>query len=231
MSDAIRVVVGEPDYLAREGLVRALEAMEGITVVSICSRLDALRAAATHESPHVVVTALRFPAAHEAETVIDLVDDLQGSHPEIGVLVLGERGDAGDVLRLFDRRLERFGFVLRERIQNSAELTRAITEIARGRSLVDPGAVGTFLAEARGSVQPSFSDLTTRERDVLRLVAEAESNIAIARDLGITTRAVERHVNSIFKKLGLNGSRDVNRRVKAALTYAFAGNRPAGSSH
>jgi DNA-binding NarL/FixJ family response regulator len=99
-------------------------------------------------------------------------------------------------------------------------LTRAIREVASGNSLVDPEAVETLLKAARRRSEYPFAALTEREREVLRGIAEAESNNAIARQLRITTRAVERHVNSIFRKLGLNGSRDVNRRVQAALAFS-----------
>ncbi len=220
MSANIRIVVGAPDYLAREGLVRALEAAEGITVVSICSTVQALRAAAELDRPDVVLMALRFSPTRPREAV-DLVEELQRSNDTLGVVLVGERSDFGLALPLFDRGTARCGFVLRERISNSGELTHVIREIAAGNSVVDPAAVGTLLTAARRrSSGDRFDALTDRERQVLSMVARADSNRAIARDLGITTRAVERHVNSIFRKLELNGSGDVNRRVKAALEFA-----------
>jgi DNA-binding NarL/FixJ family response regulator len=219
MSNQIRIVVGEPDYLAREGLVRALEAVEDLDVVSICSSLTSLQSASQLEKPDVVLMPLTFPPTHPSKA-IQFVDELQEAQPETGVVILGDQSELEFALPLFDSGMARRAFIVRSRIRNSGQLTRAIREVASGNSLVDPAAVGTLLDAARRRSEYPFASLTEREREVLRMVAGAESNNAIARQLRITTRAVERHVNSIFRKLGLNGSRDVNRRVQAALAFS-----------
>ena len=220
MSPPIRIVVGEADYLAREGLVRAIEAVADIEVVSICSSIAALRQAAEAEQPDVVVTALHLTGATNGDrSAITVIDDLRRKRPTLGILVLGDPGDATEAMSLFDRDISGCGFMLRDRISNSAELTRAIREIAAGSAVVDPAAVGTFLTAARQPRNATLERLTVREREVLTLLAAAESNNAIARDLGITTRAVERHINSIFRKLDLEDSGDTNRRVRAALMF------------
>jgi DNA-binding NarL/FixJ family response regulator len=219
VTSPIRIVVADPDYLAREGLVRALEAVEGLNVVSMCSSIATLRTAAQFENPDVVVMPLTFPPSTVAKA-IQFVDELQAANSLTGVVVLVDESDLALALPLFDPGIARRAFILRSRVRNSAQLTRAIREVAAGHSLVDPAAVGTLLTAARHRSALPFSTLTERERQVLRMIAEAESNGAIARELMITTRAVERHVNSIFRKLGLNGSRDVNRRVQAALAFA-----------
>jgi DNA-binding NarL/FixJ family response regulator len=218
MKNQIRIVVGEPDYLAREGLVRALEAVEDLDVVSICSSLGSLQSASQLEKPDVVLMPLTFPPTHPSEA-IQLVNDLQDAQPPIGVVILGDHSELALALPLFDSGISRRAFIVRSHIRNSGQLTRAIRDVARGNSLVDPVAVGTLLDAARRQSEYPFASLTEREREVLSMVAGAESNNAIARQLRITTRAVERHVNSIFRKLGLNGSRDVNRRVQAALAF------------
>jgi DNA-binding NarL/FixJ family response regulator len=218
VSSPIRIIVAEPDYLAREGLVRALEAVEGLDIVSMCSSMATLRTAAQVESPDVVVMPLSFPPSR-ATKAVQLVSQLQESNPTMGVVVLGDQSELALALPLFDSGIARRAFILRSRIRNSAQLTRAIREVAGGNSLVDPAAVGTLLRAARRRAELPFDTLTEREREVLTMIADAESNSAIARELLITTRAVERHVNSIFRKLGLNGSRDVNRRVQAALAF------------
>ena len=228
MSPPIRIVVGEADYLAREGLVRAIEAVADIEVVSICSSIAALRQAVEAEQPDVVVTALHLTgAANGDRNTITVIDDLRRQQPTLGILVLGDAGDATEAMSLFDRDVSGCGFMLRDRISNSAELTRAIREIAAGSAVVDPAAVGTFLNAARQPRNATLDRLTVREREVLTLLAAAESNNAIARDLGITTRAVERHVNSIFRKLDLEDSGDMNRRVRAALMFTSS-TEPAG---
>jgi DNA-binding NarL/FixJ family response regulator len=219
MSNPIRIVVGEPDYLAREGLVRALEAVEDLEVVSICSTIASLQSAAQLEKPDVVLMPLTFPPGR-ASTAIHFVEKLQDSEPATGVVILGEQSELALALPLFDSGIARRAFIVRSRIRNSAQLTRAIREVASGSSLVDPAAVGTLLDAARRRSDYPFASLTDREREVLEMLAGAESNNSIARKLRITTRAVERHVNSIFRKLGLKGSRDVNRRVQAALAFS-----------
>jgi DNA-binding NarL/FixJ family response regulator len=226
VSPPIRIVVGEADYLAREGLVRAIEAVADIEVVSICSSTAALRQAVEAEQPDVVVTALHLTgAANGDRDTITVICDLRRQRSSLGILVLGDAGDATEAMFLFDRDVSGCGFMLRDRISNAAELTRAIREIAAGSAVVDPAAVGTFLNAARQPRNVTLDRLTVRERQVLTLLAAAESNNAIARDLGITTRAVERHVNSIFRKLDLEDSGDTNRRVRAALLFTSSTER------
>lgn len=219
MGTPIRIIVGEPDYLAREGLVRALEAAEGLDVVSICSTMTSLESAARLEHPDVVLMPLVFPPSR-AGNAIHFLNELQAAEPETGVVVTGEHSDLVHALPLFDSGIARRAFIVRSRIRNASQLTRAIREVASGNSLVDPAAVESLLNAARQRADYPFGSLTEREREVLSMIADAESNNAIARDLHITTRAVERHVNSIFRKLGLSGSRDVNRRVQAALAFS-----------
>jgi DNA-binding NarL/FixJ family response regulator len=219
MSPPIRIIVGEPDYLAREGLVRALEAADGLAVVSICSTMTSLESAAQLERPDVVLMPLVFPPSR-ASGAIQFLNELQAAQPDTGVVVTAEQSDLVHALPLFDSAIGRRAFIVRSRIRNASQLTRAIREVASGNSLVDPAAVGTLLNAARRRADYPFGSLTEREQEVLRMIAEAESNNAIARHLHITTRAVERHINSIFRKLGLSGSRDVNRRVQAALAFS-----------
>jgi DNA-binding NarL/FixJ family response regulator len=230
MSNPIRIVVGEPDYLAREGLVRALEAVEDLDVVSICSSLASLQSASQLEKPDVVLMPLTFPPSPPSKS-IQLVNDVQDAQPATGVVILGDHSELALALPLFDSGTPRRAFIVRSRIRNSGQLTRAIREVASGNSLVDPAAVGTLLDAARRQSEYPFASLTEREREVLSMVAGAESNNAIARQLRITTRAVERHVNSIFRKLGLNGSRDVNRRVQAALAFTAVHRDELGAVH
>jgi DNA-binding NarL/FixJ family response regulator len=219
VSSPTRIIVGEPDYLVREGLVRALEAAGGLEVVSACSTITSLQSATRLEQPDVVLMPLVFPPS-EPSDAIRFVDELQAARPETGVVLIGEHAELALALPLFDSGIARRAFIVRSRIRGAGQLTRAITEVASGNSLVDPTAVGTLLNAARRRAEYPFGSLTEREREVLRMIAEAESNSAIARQLHVTTRAVERHVNSIFRKLGLNGSPDVNRRVQAALAFS-----------
>ena len=182
MGTPIRIIVGEPDYLAREGLVRALEAAEGLDVVSICSTMTSLESAARLEHPDVVLMPLVFPPSR-AGNAIHFLNELQAAEPETGVVVTGEHSDLVHALPLFDSGIARRAFIVRSRIRNASQLTRAIREVASGNSLVDPAAVESLLNAARQRADYPFGSLTEREREVLSMIADAESNNAIARDL------------------------------------------------
>jgi DNA-binding NarL/FixJ family response regulator len=218
-ADAIRIVVGAADYLAQEGIVWALERSPDTEVTAVCSSIDELRELVERDEPDVVVTTLQLAPGYVDEGVA-YATELDDSGREIGVVVLGERGDAPLALRLFEGAASGRAYLLRERIRTAEELLRAIREVARGGSLVDPVAAGRLLRSAARRRDARSRTLTAREREVLALLADAESNTAIGQDLGISTRAVERHVNSIFRKLDLPDSGNVNRRVKAALVFA-----------
>jgi DNA-binding NarL/FixJ family response regulator len=139
------------------------------------------------------------------------------------VVVLSQHADPLYALELFEIGPERRGYLVKDRVRNPDELNHAIREIAGGGSYVDSGVVAALIAQRS---DPQLSVLTPRELEILAMIAEGRSNAAIATAAYITKRAVERHINSIFSKLGLTESDDVNRRVMAALTYLSAG-RPS----
>src|SRR4051794_9640531 len=192
-SDAIRVVVGAADYLAQEGILRALEDSSETKVVAICASVEALLAATALDEPDVVLTTIGLPPGY-ADEGVTYAAELRESHPDIGVVVLGERGDAPLAIRLFDGGIAGRAYLLRDRIQSADELTRAIRSVADGGSHVDPEAIGSLLTTAVHQKNGRARPLTEREHEVLSLVAEAESNAAIGHELGISTRAVERHI-------------------------------------
>jgi DNA-binding NarL/FixJ family response regulator len=218
MADPLRVVVGVGDYLIREGLVRALDGSHEADVISVCSTLDAVRAAVDDDDPDVVVTTLRLAPRYTDEAV-RLAAELRRPRSQAGLVVLGDRRDSRIAISVFSPDASKRAYLLRERIHNSRELLRAVREVADGGSMIDPAAIASLL-EADPRDDAFRGTLTAREHEILSLVAAAESNLAIARRLGITTRAVERHINSIFRKLGLNDDEGLNRRVKAALVFA-----------
>jgi DNA-binding NarL/FixJ family response regulator len=217
MSSVTRVVVGVADYLVGEGLVRALEAGRKLSVVSICSNLGALLAATEDDAPDAVVTELRLAPTHSDEG-LRLAAQLRHTHPGLGVVVLGEESDSALALSLFEGGAPR-AYLLTRQIQDSRELIRALDEVGSGRSLVHTAAVAGLRNLPGVRPVDQAARLTAREREIMTLVAKAESNRAIAQALGITTRAVERHINSIFRKLSLAETQGVNRRVKAALVF------------
>ncbi|HET7855923.1 MAG TPA: response regulator transcription factor [Gaiellaceae bacterium] len=219
---AIRVVLGEHDFLAREGISRALEAAEDIDLVEACGDLHSLRAAVERASPDVVLTDIRLPPTKTDEG-IRLASELRSSHPEIGVVVLSRGPEPRYALMLFENGSDRRAYLLKERLRNQEELSHAVREVADGRSLVDMHVVDELLVARRHRGSSHLDNLTPREEEVLAMLAEGRSNHAIAEELLITKRGVERHISSIFAKLELGESEDVSRRVKAALVYLSDG--------
>jgi DNA-binding NarL/FixJ family response regulator len=215
---ALRVVLGEDSYLAREGIVRALERLEDIELAATCGDLDELREAVVGERPDVVLTDIRMPPTNTDEG-IRFAAELRSSHPEIGVVVLSQHAEPLYATSLFERGSDRRAYLLKERLRDGAELQRALREVASGGSVVDPRVVEELLGLQRRRSDTRLDRLTARELEILGMIAEGRSNSAIAESLVITKRAVERHINSIFSKLDLGDSEDVSRRVKAVLLY------------
>jgi DNA-binding NarL/FixJ family response regulator len=214
----IRTVLGDDSYLAREGISRALEDVPDIEIVAMCDDLDSLRAAVEETQPDVVVTDIRMPPTNSDEG-IGLAAELRRTHPDVGVVVLSQYAEPLYAARLLEESSDRRAYLLKDRVQDRAELSRALREVADGRSVVDSRIVEGLLAVQRRRETSSLDTLTPREQEILGLVAEGWSNGAIAERLVITKRAVERHIHTIFWKLDLGDSADVSRRVKAALLY------------
>jgi len=213
----IRVVLGDDSFLAREGVARVLEGIEDVDLVASCEDLDELRETVERLEPDVVVTDIRMPPSNTDEG-IRFAGELRISHPEVGVVVLSQHAEPAYAMSLFENGSRQRAYLLKERVRDEDELARALREVVAGRSLVDPRIVDK-LVSARLNDDPGLEKLTSREREILALIAEGRSNTAIATEVGITKRAVERHINGIFLKLDLGESSDVSRRVKAALRY------------
>jgi len=212
----IRVVLGEDNLLVREG-VRQLLAVDGeIDVVAAVGDLDSLREVCGELRPDVVVTDIRMPPTYTDEG-IRIAAEFREAHPEMGVVVLSQYSDPIYAMALLDGGSARRAYLLKERVHNRAELTAAIHAVAEGGSMVDPKIVdGLVLARSQADRSP-LNELTAREREVLAEIAQGKSNTAIAESLFLTKRAVEKHINAIFLKLGLAHAEDVSKRVKAAL--------------
>jgi DNA-binding NarL/FixJ family response regulator len=215
---AIRVVLGEDSFLAREAIEGVLQRAEGIELIAACSDLDSLRAAIDETHPDVVVTDIRMPPDNSDEG-IRLAAELRSSHPEIGVVVLSQHAEPIYATALFEDGSERRAYVLKESVKNQAELSRALRTVAEGGSVVDPIVVEQLVEARRRRADAQLDALTPRELEILAMIAEGQSNAAIAEKLVVTKRAVERHINSIFLKLNLRHAEDVSRRVMAALRF------------
>lgn len=219
---AIRVVVADDNYLVREGVVRLLARLDDIEVVAAASDLDSLLAAVETERPDVVVTDIRMPPTGTDEGV-RAANALRTSHPTVGVVVLSQYASAGYALALLDDGSDRRAYLLKDRVSDVAELASAIRTVAAGGSVVDPKVVEELVAARARAKRSPIAFLTVREREIMGEMAQGKSNAAIAAALHLSDRAVEKHINSIFSKLGLSEEPDVNRRVKAVLVFLADG--------
>jgi DNA-binding NarL/FixJ family response regulator len=212
----IRVVIGEDNLLVREGLRQLLARDPGIEVVAAAGDMATLTEACDREEPDVVITDIRMPPT-ETDEGIRLAGELRESHPRMGVVVLSQYADPIYALALLEHGSDRRAYLLKERVHNRAELTAAIRAVATEGSLIDPKIVEGLVHAREQSDRSPLNALTAREREVLTEIAQGKSNTAIAESLFLTKRAVEKHINAIFLKLGLADSQDVSKRVKAAL--------------
>jgi DNA-binding NarL/FixJ family response regulator len=210
-------VLAEDNALLRAGLVRLVDAAEDLTLVGSAADLPALQALVEKEKPDVVVTDIRMPPTLTDEG-ISLATRLRDEHPEIGVLVLSQYAEAPYALTLLAGGTAGRGYLLKERVADGDELADAIRRVAAGGSVIDPTVIEGLVAANRAA--PSALDrLTPRELEVLGEMAQGKSNAAIAATLVLSERAIEKHTNSIFSKLGLSEERDLNRRVSAVLVF------------
>ena len=221
---AIRLLIGEDNYLVREGVRRLLESAPGVDVVAACTDLPSLEAAVLEHSPDVVLTDIRMPPS-DTDEGIRLSEWLHETRPETGVVVLSQYAEAEYALTLFEKGSGGRAYLLKERVFDLGQLLNAIQEVARGGSVVDPKVVEELVSARPRGQSPVLDALTPRERQVLAEVAQGRNNASIAAALFLTERAVEKHINSIFSKLGLSESQDVHRRVMAVLLFLAADRR------
>ncbi|RVX44030.1 DNA-binding NarL/FixJ family response regulator [Nonomuraea polychroma] len=220
MGERIRTVVADDHYLVREGTRRLLEMSGEVTVEGAVGTADELMDAVRRLGPDVVITDIRMPGGdwRPGFEGIDAAHRIRAAgarHP--GVVVLSQFSDALYAFELFKHGTEGYAYLLKDRVGDLEELLGAIKAVASGGSVIDPKVVEGLLA--RRDVRGQREALTARERDVLREMAHGRSNSAIARALHLSISSVEKNVNAIFTKLGLENSGDVHRRVAAVLAY------------
>jgi DNA-binding NarL/FixJ family response regulator len=215
---AIRIVLAEDSYLVREGVRRLLETQPDLEVAAVCGDLDSLLAAVATERPDVVVTDIRMPPSGQDEG-IRAARELRETSPEVGVVVLSQHADPGYALALLEGGADRRAYLLKERVDELEQLVAAIRTVAAGGSVVDPKVVESLVASRTGAQPSPLDELTPRELDVLREMAEGRNNAAIAASLVLSERSVEKVIHSIFLKLGLGWEAAVHKRVKAVLLY------------
>jgi DNA-binding NarL/FixJ family response regulator len=214
----IRVILAEDSYLVREGVARLLATIDEIELVAGVEDYDGLLAAVDEHSPDVVLTDIRMPPTGTDEG-IRAANELRARHPDIGVVVLSQYADPEYAIALLDRGSNGRAYLLKERVSDIDQLLHAITEVSRGGSVIDPRVVEALVEARSRREQSPLEHLTPREREVLAEMAQGRNNAGVAAALGLSERAVEKHINSVFAKLALAEEPDVHRRVKAVLLY------------
>ena len=205
--------------LTREGIVRLLRDAE-IDVVAEAEDAEALLRNVRLTRPDVAIVDIRMPPTHTDEGLV-AAQQIRTEQPDVGVLVLSQYVEPSYAMRLLEEHPERVGYLLKERVFDVAVLIDALRRIADSETVIDPTIVARLVGRRRRT--DPLAELSTREREVLALVAEGLSNKAIAARLFVTERTVEAHVKQIFLKLGLNVNPESHRRVLAVLAYLRTG--------
>src|SRR3954471_8135176 len=214
----IRLVLAEDHFLVREGIRRLLEAQPDFEVAAACGDLEALLDAVEREAPDVVVTDIRMPPTGVDEG-IQAALRLRATNPKVGVVVLSTYAQPSYALALLEGGTAGRAYLLKERVENIEQLAAAIHAVAEGGSVIDPKVVEALVAQKARDEESPLAQLTPRERDVLREMAEGKNNAGIAAALVLTERSVEKVIHSIFLKLGLAWEPAVHKRVKAVILY------------
>ncbi|WP_027343097.1 response regulator [Hamadaea tsunoensis] len=211
----MRVVLAEDLVLLRDGLTRTLHEF-GFDVVAAVDNGPALLHALLHDSPDVAVVDIRLPPTHTDEG-LQAALTARRQRPGLPILILSQYVEQLYARELLADRAGAVGYLLKERITHTGQFIDALKRVADGGTVMDPEVIARLLA--RNDARGTTADLTPREHDVLRLMAEGRSNAAIAGQLHVSDSAVTKHIASIFGKLALSASEDDNRRVLAVLAY------------
>jgi DNA-binding NarL/FixJ family response regulator len=211
----VRVVLAEDSILLREGVARLLRDA-GFEVVGQAGNADELLLKVRSYSPDVAIVDIRMPPTHTDEG-LRAAQEIRERYPGTAVLVLSQYAEPAYAMELLADSAEGVGYLLKDRVSDIDEFCAAVKRVAEGGSALDPTVVSQLVGRRRGD--DPVADLTPRETEVLELMAEGRSNQAIGERLFITPRAVEKHVTSIFGKLGLAAAAEDHRRVLAVLAY------------
>jgi DNA-binding NarL/FixJ family response regulator len=212
----VRVALADDSILLREGVARLLEDA-GMEVVGQCGTVEDLLLKVRSYSPDVAIVDIRMPPTHTDEG-FRAAKEIRAHYPSVGVLVLSQYVELPLAMRLLAESAEGTGYLLKDRVSDVKEFAAAVRRVGEGGSAIDPTIVSQLLGRRRED--NPVATLTAREREVLELMAEGRSNQGIADRLVITERAVQKHITSIFEKLGLGtGGGDDHRRVLAVLAF------------
>jgi DNA-binding NarL/FixJ family response regulator len=223
----VRVVFADDNYLVREGVAGILTEADEIDLLESVADQESLLAAVAAHRPDAVLTDIRMPPTFTTEG-IDAAKRIRADFPETGVVVLSQYVEEQYAFELLSDGVAGLGYLLKERVTEVDDLVRALYDVSRGGSVLDPKIVEALLARKSSEPTSILSGLTEREREVLEELAAGRSNGATAKTLFMSERAVEKHVGSVFTKLGIAPESDVNRRVLAVLAFLEATGGPSG---
>jgi DNA-binding NarL/FixJ family response regulator len=215
---SLRLVFADDSYLVRAGTAALLEEATGIEVVATVADGPSLLAAVDELEPDAVLTDIRMPPTWTTEGIV-AAQEIRREHPRTGVVVLSQYVEESYAVELLKEGLGGIGYLLKERVAQLDELVSALTSVAAGGSVLDPTVVESLLSRRTATTHEPLEVLSPRELDVLRAMATGQSNQAIGRTLYLSERAVEKNINGIFGKFGLSQEADINRRVRAVVTY------------
>jgi len=217
----LRVVFADDNYLVREGVAGLLTETPDLELVETVGDPVALHAAVAAHRPDAVLTDIRMPPTFTTEG-IDAAKRIRVEHPNVGVVVLSQYAEDDLAFDLLSDGVSGLGYLLKERVSQVDELVRALQEVCRGGSALDPKIVEGLMSRRSREAKSPLHGLTDRERDVLSEMAAGRNNAAIAKALFLSDRAVEKHIGVVFQKLGLIDEGEVNRRVMAVLAFLEA---------
>jgi DNA-binding NarL/FixJ family response regulator len=215
----VRVVIADDSRLLREGIASLVRG-EGIEVVGQAAGREELIAAVDEHRPDVAIVDIRMPPTQTDEG-IQAAHEIRRRHPAMGIVLLSQHVEVGVATQLLAEEPRHLGYLLKDRVTDPADFAGSLRRVAGGGTALDPQVVSGLLADPGEA--DALRSLSPRERSVLELVAEGRSNKAIGERLLITQGAVQKHVSTIFNKLGLPASDNDDRRILAVLAYVFPG--------
>jgi DNA-binding NarL/FixJ family response regulator len=222
-AETISVVLADTSFLVREAVAHLLAESDGVEVTAVCRDRSSLLAAIDREHPDVVVTDSSLPPDPTGEPKHPTIgEELRRSHPDVGIVELSRHVEPRFGVGLLAAGTGGHAYLLTERLDDSRQLVAAIGVVAHGGAYIDACVIERLRAARTLAERSPIAELSPRERDVLAQIAIGKSNARIAADLVLTKRAVEKHINSIFLKLGLSYETDVSRRVMATLIHQAA---------
>jgi len=214
----VRVVFAEDTYLVQEGTAALLQSTDRIELVGTATDFEELLIAVDELRPDAVLTDIQMPPTNTTEG-IDAARKIRGEHPEIGVVVLSRSAEEAYAYELLRDGAAGLGYLLKERVADIEELVRALNEVAKGGSVLDPKVVESLVSAKERMADSPIAQLTDHEREVLEQMAQGKDDAAIAEALSMTERAVGERIDSLIRKIGLPEESDVPRRVTAVLSF------------